>query len=184
MGWSGDTPIRTRDSRLTISPFCHGLLAPSASVAVTAPGRRPACTQWRLARSWMYRPWCCPRSLAASVGLTQLDLQHVVCVPVASLGILAPGHPGPLAARVVLLLFLRLEVAVVLLEKRAGNIDAAVIRPLGETPRETCRPSSRSSLLAPRAAVWSRHERRCSLRLRESLYGSDECDGFRDRRRE
>ena len=27
MGWSGDTPIRTRDSRLTISPFCHGLLS-------------------------------------------------------------------------------------------------------------------------------------------------------------
>ena len=26
VGWSGDTPIRTRDSRLTISPFCHGLL--------------------------------------------------------------------------------------------------------------------------------------------------------------
>ena len=28
VGWSGDTPIRTRDSRLTISPFCHGLLVP------------------------------------------------------------------------------------------------------------------------------------------------------------
>ena len=27
VGWSGYTPIRTRDSRLTISPFCHGLLA-------------------------------------------------------------------------------------------------------------------------------------------------------------
>ena len=26
VGWSGDTPIRTRDSRLTIGPFCHGLL--------------------------------------------------------------------------------------------------------------------------------------------------------------
>ena len=25
-GWSGDTPIRARDSRLTIGPFCHGLL--------------------------------------------------------------------------------------------------------------------------------------------------------------
>ena len=26
VGWSGDTPIRTPDSRLTLSPFCHGLL--------------------------------------------------------------------------------------------------------------------------------------------------------------
>ena len=33
MGWSGDTPIRTRDSRLTISPFCHGLLADQRSTA-------------------------------------------------------------------------------------------------------------------------------------------------------
>ena len=34
MGWSGDTPIRTRDSRLTISPFCHGLLGQLAKQLV------------------------------------------------------------------------------------------------------------------------------------------------------
>ena len=34
MGWSGDTPIRTRDSRLTISPFCHGLLGDTNEVAL------------------------------------------------------------------------------------------------------------------------------------------------------
>ena len=33
MGWSGDTPIRTRDSRLTISPFCHGLIGPGVEIA-------------------------------------------------------------------------------------------------------------------------------------------------------
>ena len=40
VGWSGDTPIRTRDSRLTISPFCHGLLAvPKAEELVATPYR-------------------------------------------------------------------------------------------------------------------------------------------------
>ena len=40
MGWSGDTPIRTRDSRLTISPFCHGLLDDPLPDAETAAAYR------------------------------------------------------------------------------------------------------------------------------------------------
>ena len=80
----------------------HRLWSPIGWDRSTQPRTRPTGRHLRLPQrtrtvdilsqvSWMYRPWCCPRSLAASVGLTQLDLQHVVCVPVASLGILAPG---------------------------------------------------------------------------------------------
>ena len=63
----------------------NDFLKKSKIKGTSGPGRRPACTQWRLARSWMDRPWCCPRSLAASVGLTSLTFSMLsVCLSPAS----------------------------------------------------------------------------------------------------